>query len=391
MKGGILRCRIKSVSATLILWAVIAILLLMYYGSAVTKDWNSSELSYSKLDSQESQRDIREPTQARSSEVRRIVYIRIPKTGSSTMTMLVWRFAWARNLSVLAVNPKFEGTRDRLTHKMFFLPPPGQKYDVMAEHVLYNKESFSNYLAEDAVYVTMLREPFSLLYSTLYYVPAFQKTITEVNKIEAYLKNPAKYDNTAIMAGRSYTKNPQSSFLGLRRRDFDNEGKIQELISSIDRDFPVVLILERLDESLILLRRVLKWPMKDIIYSVENVNSAKPKLKITPEHREKYKKWSLADHKLYNFFKKKLEESIEEAGPELQEELAVFRKYKMDIARYCRFQTIMDEDMLFTESPYNERFSITRKDCSLIYVEPLVLISNIRKRQHAYPFLSPSL
>ncbi|XP_064615666.1 galactose-3-O-sulfotransferase 2-like [Liolophura sinensis] len=325
------------------------------------------------------------------SEVRRVVYVRIPKTGSSTITLLVWRFAWIRNLTVLAVKPQFEGTRERLNREMFFLPPHGQKYDVMAEHVLYDKLSYAEYFAEDAIYFTLLREPFSMLYSTLYYVPQFKKTITAENKVETYLKNPAKYDNIGIMANRSYTKNPQASYLGLKRWDFDSMMKIDEFISSVDRDFPLVMILERLDESLVFLRRILKWPMKDIIYSINNVNRHKPQLRFNPRQKYIYRNWSFADHKLYDYFLAKLEKAIQNGGAEFQDELDVYRKCKGDVTTYCRFRTITDETLWIPQSRYNEAFSVTRKDCSLIFVEPLVLISSIRKRQNSFPYLSPSL
>lgn len=371
-------------------WLIIVSFWFVLYSDVMSA--NSVKLppsAYSGEVNPETLREKRKKTAV--SEVRRIVYVRIPKTGSSTIAHLVWRFAWTRNLTVLVVKPQFEGTRERLNSEMFFLPPRGQKYDVMAEHVLFDKLSFAEHFAADTVYLTLLREPFSMLYSTLYYVPPFKKAIRAENKVDIYLKNPGRYDNTGIMANRSYTKNPQSSYLGLKRWDFDNNTKIDEFISTVNRDFQLVMILERLDESLVFLRRILKWPMKDVIYSIKNVNHDKPEINFYPQQKEIYRIWSFADHKLYDYFLAKLEKAIEIGGAEFQHELAVYRNCKQAVMTYCRFQTITDQTLWIPRTAYNEAFSVTRKDCSLILVEPLVLISSLRKRQNSFPYLSPSL
>lgn len=324
-----------------------------------------------------------------------VVYVRIPKTGSSTISMTMWQYAWRRNLTVMVTNvhPDFTGTQKSLAYPGFHLPAKGTKCDMMAEHVIYNRASFARYFHADTVYITMLREPMAMLHSSLHYIPEYAEALPGDDKLVQYLNDPERYDDIAIKADRSFTRNPQIGYLGLRRKDFNNLKEIHGVISAIAAEFPLVMVLERLDESLVLLKRLLGWELVDVIpsESSRNANKNKPYVPISDQLRTKYKKWSLADHLLYNFFYEKLDEYIEQSGSDFQNEVGVFRKLRKDFEHFCRFDAFKGEILKIPKTAYSEPTVITGQDCLLHNSEPLVLIGMIRKRQGVYPYLHHSL
>ena len=63
--------------------------------------------------------------------------------------------------------------------------------------------------------------------------------------------------------------------LGLSSDSFDDEEAVDKLIESIEKDFDLVMITERMDESLILLRHLLCWPMENITSLVSDARNPK--------------------------------------------------------------------------------------------------------------------
>ncbi|KAI8478169.1 hypothetical protein Bbelb_440960 [Branchiostoma belcheri] len=58
----------------------------------------------------------------------------------------------------------------------------------------------------------------------------------------------------------------QAFDLGYKQEWADDEGKAERFLADIERDFTLVMILEHFDESLVLLRRLMCWELKDILY-----------------------------------------------------------------------------------------------------------------------------
>jgi len=90
--------------------------------------------------------------------------------------------------------------------------------------------------------------------------------------------------------------------------------------------FSLVGISERFDESLILLKRVLGWRTKDILYVRQNVIRDRPSkgsidsdiLKVIEQHNE-------LDIQLYEFAKQMFEERISQQDSSFRREVQIFR------------------------------------------------------------------
>lgn len=313
-------------------------------------------------------------------EKRHVIYVRIPKTGSSTMTYLIWRFGNARGLRFLLPRPGFQDTQYKLTFRKFYLPNANNSCDLMANHVVYDYANFKRYFPGDVVFLSLLRDPMDQLYSTIYYL---NYDIPGENKVKKYLINPVKYEPK--YGYRFFSHNPMMSYFGLDPRHFQNADKIRQKIAEIDEKFALVLILEKFDESLVLLKRNLCWTTNDILYMVQNKNRKKPVVNITVEDTQKLRKWSMADYALYEHFLRKLQRSIEAEGEDFQQELSAFRNIQRQFVEFCRSST-SNQTLTIGSSKFSAEFTVPYKDCQWMTTRGRIVLNDIRRHHELTNF-----
>ena len=66
-------------------------------------------------------------------------------------------------------------------------------------------------------------------------------------------------------------------FLGIDSYDMESKSKVAERIRKIDSDFHLVLLVEKMEESLILMKELLCWDLIDIRYFKLNERSEETK------------------------------------------------------------------------------------------------------------------
>lgn len=143
----------------------------------------------------------------------------------------------------------------------------------------------------------------------MYYFPMFFKRfkISETRAITDFLEDPEKHDvSLSIYKYNFYslTKNkmafPMDLLLNSRSRRHD----IQRYIEQLDKEFALVIIVEHCDESLVLLKLILKWSTKDILYIRQNVNIYKDNkhINIGEKDRTRYRQLSDIDYMPYRHF-----------------------------------------------------------------------------------------
>ena len=95
----------------------------------------------------------------------------------------------------------------------------------------------------------------------------------------------------------------------------------------LDNKFDIILIVEYLQESIVLMRRMFGWNIKDIIYIRRNSaavrNAVEP---VDPQLVRKYKTWSRVDYKLHDHFNRTLWREIADEGDDVWAELANYWK-----------------------------------------------------------------
>lgn len=126
-----------------------------------------------------------------------------------------------------------------------------------------------------------------------------------IQRSENFLANFLQ-DSASLDKGNA-TRNVISRYFGLPRKVNDRKAG-DASIRLVDRKFDLVMILERLDEGLVLLKQRLCWTMKDILYvPIAVLQYTGKNTHQLDELIVKHRRWSTIDYAMYEHFKRKLE------------------------------------------------------------------------------------
>jgi hypothetical protein len=332
------------------------------------------------------------------------VFIKTHKTGSSTVTNMLHRFALSNNLR--AVMPKdnlFLGWPylDTLSSVQHY--GDTRTYDVFASgHTRYNRGELEQ-LVPGAEYLTILRDPVAHFVSSwkhwhvadhIYDHGQPAPTMLE------FVRNHEKYWPHTKWTDPFLVRNSMAFDLGL-----DNAtaaGQIEALIDRMDREFSLVMITELMDESLVLLRRLLCWHKDDIAYLSLKVTSAMQQQQqqqegeqqqrsdtssspsaIDGETRKYIEAMNAADMKLYRHFKDVLLARIAREV-DFESELQEFRTSQAQLRERCVSFGEYEEDrmrklLLLDSTPAETRA------CLLYLLDSKGFVKHL-KRVHDVPF-----
>lgn len=213
------------------------------------------------------------------------VLVPIPFTGADRVANIYHRFSLRHSLRPAlprfggmsfgsAAAPGFVAGIAPLPKKHFEVKQPGPGrvvagYDVLASASFrYDLAGVQKVVGGALVYpqaiTTMLREPVDYFWA-VWTSPAVAKARAKagVTEIETFLSNPGKYLEKLPGSIQNMLRNGQSYALGMSPGGTHTD--VQLLIADVQRTFPVVMIADYYDESIVLFRRVFCWPRDDII------------------------------------------------------------------------------------------------------------------------------
>ncbi|XP_076349215.1 galactosylceramide sulfotransferase-like isoform X2 [Tachypleus tridentatus] len=121
-------------------------------------------------------------------------------------------------------------------------------------------------------------------------------------------------ENSDMRFGDKIGRNQMSFDLGLEVKDFENVSVLRDFTVKLNEEFDLVMITEQIDESLILLQNLLCWEIDDVVTFKLNARNEKFIKRLTPSVRLRLQKVNYADQVLYNFFKERLAEKIQNFG-----------------------------------------------------------------------------
>merc|ERR550519_2311328 len=83
---------------------------------------------------------------------------------------------------------------------------------------------------------------------------------------------------------------------GLPARLMDNETAVSEKIAEMENTFDLVMIADRFDESMILLKDLLCWDYRDVVNFKLNARKDSKKISLTAEARAALREYLAADY-----------------------------------------------------------------------------------------------
>ena len=333
-------------------------------------------------------------------EQRNFVFIKPMKCATQTMVQILRRFGYTRELNF--VLPR----RDNIYFGWPYIMNDDdyrkseEPFNILVDHAIYNKPLMSKLMPNGTVYISILREPWSHVKSTFNYFnlgeiakvdgeDQFTEYFENIDMYEPFYKShEAAAKRYCIPDGFSVTKNLLSHCLGMplgfpkgHRNITKNINQVKAYIKYLDDNFILIMLMEYFNESLVLLKRLMCWSFKDIVYHAENVRNYTNKNN-EPEssrHLQKFHKyWSNADYMLYDYFNKTLWRKIRKLGhTDFTREVREFTAVQNKITRYCADIPAVTATLVIKDSRYTEGFIVTPDFCILLRTD---LLPYLRRR-----------
>lgn len=264
------------------------------------------------------------------------------------------------------------------------LKPAGKKFEALVFHTVYNRTVLRELMHPGSVYITVVREPKAHLLSSYRYFHLPQlSSFTDVKKgFQLFLNDPKRYDKLSdwmVERGnnvhvRSLTRNLQSAGLGLKYKDFENSTVIKGFVKNIEAEFEIILVLERLSESLVLMKRKLGWSLQDIIKVDKNhqVLANWNYSNLSKDAPDKAYAWNNADTLLYKMANDKLDR-LRHGEEKLNEEMELYNRVNSRVTSYCGELAVWNTSvpyypppLVVEKSEFNNEFIVDREFCVLL-------------------------
>jgi hypothetical protein len=305
-----------------------------------------------------------------------VSFLKVHKAGSTTVMNIFLRFAIQHKLNiVLPRNSKGNGFNylgyGKTVDRERIVPLPiNESYNILCNHVVYNRSAFRSIMPDDTSYVGILREPAShfksaaLYYGFYKYLRNISRNIPQDEIVSVYLKDPSKRKISTY-----FVHNRMSFDFGIPKEKFDNETFVDSYINELSEDYSVMLILEKFQDSLVLLKRELCWSTKDILYVPLNTWKSNLTFELDNDDITLLKQWNKADFKLYDHFLEEFKEKVRLHGDDFLEEVQHFKTVQGEVETFCKenashnYTTAM---LNVSKSKWDDGFIVTNRDCYLM-------------------------
>ena len=264
---------------------------------------------------------------------------------------------------------------------------PPFHFDILCNHVIFNHTMISPYFLPDTKYLAIVRDPWTQVQSAYYYYTTkfHAGYLQNAVSFKVFISNQSLFEPKDPLG--SFTNNRMSIDLGLPPSHVTNSSYVTPFQRQLDSVFHLVLIAERFAESMVLMKRLLGWTMKDVVY--KNLNSLKPKKKTegpVPDLDEQFKRFHQFDVAVYEHFAKIFSRKIKNEGPDFADELETFVNITKQISEFCDAKKSGSELAIF-RSKWNEEFVVRRAECAVLNAIEVSLNSVARRKQLARNFV----
>ncbi|XP_013408561.1 galactosylceramide sulfotransferase [Lingula anatina] len=307
----------------------------------------------------------------RCSPHRHIVFVKIPKTGSTTVSNILLRYAFQNDLRVALP----AAGRHNLTirnsnydlHADQFDSTSRAKYDIMAHHSNYSREAVARIMPADSVYVVMLREPLTHFVSGFNFFKVGEKLGLEGRgQLHTFLSSRDLYKSRKV----PNLINVMIKYLGFPTSPNKNITSVNDFLRIIDKEFDYVLILKYIDEGLVMLKRRLCWDIADIIYlKIHKIKATEYQdLKREgedPAVSQLLHKLSKKDYLLYQYFKRKFEKTLLKQNDDFFEEVKFLKETNEKVSTFCKARS-KDSTLNIRACNWTRGFTIRKPHCKLM-------------------------
>ncbi|XP_039356086.1 galactose-3-O-sulfotransferase 4 isoform X2 [Mauremys reevesii] len=267
---------------------------------------------------------------------RHIVFLKTHKTGSSTIVNLLHRFGETRGLR-FALPPRYQFGYPYpfQARRVKGYRPGGPSFDILCHHMRFHLPEVQKVMPPDSFYFSIVRDPGSLAESAFSYYRGVAPAFRRAGSLTQFLAAPERFYNPAER-GNHYARNLLWFDFGLAPPAAPGPEAVQAALAQLERTFPLVLLTEHFDESLVLLREALCWAEEDVDAFRHNGRNPQAVRPLDPAQAARLRAWNGLDWQLYAHFNRSFWRRVEAFGPaRLQAEVARLRERRRALAERC--------------------------------------------------------
>ncbi|XP_043953833.1 galactose-3-O-sulfotransferase 4 [Gambusia affinis] len=297
-----------------------------------------------------------------------IMFLKTHKTASSTVLNMLYRFGDEHSLRfALPLGYQLGYPLPFNAHRVKgYRGPRAIEFHIMGNHMRFNKPEVEKVMPADTFYFSIIRDPVALAESSFAYYKEVAPAFRKAKGLGEFADDPKKFYDPRLR-NNHYARNLLWFDFGL-----DNNANFSLALARLGEDmirrtFKLILVSEYFDQSMILLRHALCWPLDAVVFFSLNARQQKPSgvagtwvgkaaavaagvgvrgglvqakmppnLSLTPEQREKLRQWNAFDWYLYKAFNKTFWEEIDKFGhAQMEKEVRLLRMRREDLARVC--------------------------------------------------------
>ncbi|XP_054712366.1 galactosylceramide sulfotransferase-like [Uloborus diversus] len=237
-----------------------------------------------------------------------IVFLKTHKCAGSSIQNILMRYGDTRNL-----NFALPATTNYLGHPQLFdrsqiMQPRPPVFNILTHHTRLNFTEIKDIMPNNTIFITILRDP-AKLFESLFYYYGFD---LQFKSLRNFLKVGKQYEGKRF--GGRIGFNQMMFDLGADPVIFDNETMVRQYLKKIETWFDLVLVADRMDESLAMLRQLLCWDFNDVVVFKVNARTKRFKSELSDEERKLLKQYNQADVILYNHFLNVFDRKVKEFG-----------------------------------------------------------------------------
>ncbi|XP_077084439.1 galactose-3-O-sulfotransferase 4 isoform X1 [Siphateles boraxobius] len=279
-----------------------------------------------------------------------IMFLKTHKTASSTVLNLLYRFGEERGLKfALPVGYQFGYPLPFIAQRVKgYRGPHVAEFDIMGNHMRFNKPEVEKVMPADTFYFSILRDPLALAESSYAYYKNVAPAFRRAKGLGDFADNPYKYYDPRLR-NNHYARNLMWFDFGLDHTSNFSLALVKRGVAAVRRNFKLILLSEYFDQSMVLLRHALCWPLDAVVSFSLNarqqvpsgrsgwvVKAAPAPLALTDKQKSKLREWNALDWHLYQAFNLTFWQEVERFGrSQMESEVVLLRTKREILTRIC--------------------------------------------------------
>ena len=284
------------------------------------------------------------PERKQCKPVKNVIFLKTHKTGSSTIINIMQRFAHRNNLTVaLPDKNHFLGWPNLFHESYVFEHTKNKTYNIICNHAIFHRERMLKIMkSNETKIVTIVRDPLYQFESAAVYYRfhSIFKLNRNINILDAFFNKSENEIYEEVLHQNNedsfLVKNPVAFDMGFRSW-CDEESAIITNMERAKKDFDLVMISDYMTESLVLLKGLLCWDLKDVAYFTMNKrpDECRQKIKNIEETRKRIKECNKIDYEIFDYFNRTFWEKVNSKGSSFKSDLDQLLSVKKQLDQSC--------------------------------------------------------